>query len=190
MSMATGERLAVLGTLGAAAMLIWLSAWPDWQTADARQIQLSELQRKVGGIANAEEALATETSRLTNARERRDLECRRIPETADVAGLMQALSLEVDGHTVRDQTFTVMDRPSLEANRFQVLPLRVELDADFQSVWSVLERTEGLSRLVRISGLEMTLIDQEQPIDGSQPLRASLVLDLVYAPPADGDTSP
>lgn len=185
-----GERLAVLGTLAAAASLLWFSAWPDWQTADARQAQLSELQRKVGGIAQAEEALAAETRRLTEARERRDLECRRIPHTADVAGLMQSLSLEVDGHTVRDQTFTVMDRPSPEANRFQVLPLRIELEADFQSVWSVLERAEGLPRLVRVSGLEMTLLDQEQPIDGSQPLRASLALDVVYAPPGQGETTP
>jgi hypothetical protein len=82
-----------------------------------------------------------------------------------------------------------MDRPSPEANRFQVLPLRVELDADFQSVWSVLERAEELPRLVRISGLEMTLIDQKQPVDGSQPLRASLAMDVVYAPPGQGDTS-
>ena len=189
MKMVTSERLAVLGTLTAAALLIWLSAWPDWKTADARQTQLIELQHKVGGISQAEEALAAETSRLADARKHRDLECRRIPDTADVAGLMQSLSLEVDGHTVRDQTFTVMDRPSSEAKRFQVLPLRVELDADFQSVWSVLERAEGLPRLVRISGLEMTLIDQKQPVDGSQPLRASLAMDVVYAPPGQGDTS-
>jgi hypothetical protein len=98
--------------------------------------------------------------------------------------------MEVEGHTVRDQTFTVMDRPAPEANRFQVLPLRVELDADFQSVWSVLERTEGLPRLVRVAGLEMAIINPEQVVDGAQTLHASFVLDVVYAPPADGDTSP
>ncbi len=190
MSRVNCERLAILGTLAAATLLIWFSAWPDWQTADARQVQLIELQQKVGALSLAEEALAAETSRLADARQRRDLECRRVPGTADVAGLMQSLSLEVDGHTVRDQTFTVMDRPSPEANRFQVLPLRIELEADFQSIWSVLERAEGLSRLVRVSGLEMTLIDQEQPVDGPQPLRASLALDVVYAPPGQGDTTP
>jgi len=190
MSMRTGERLAVIGTLGAAVLLIWLFAWPDWQAADARQLQLDELHRKVGGISQAEEALESETNRLAAARQRRDRECRQIPESADVAGLMQALSLEVDGHTVRDQTFTVMDRPAPEANRFQVLPLRVELDADFQSAWSVLERTEGLPRLVRVAGLEMAIINPEQPADGAQTLHASFVLDVVYAPPADGDTSP
>mgnify|MGYP006136157113 CR=1 FL=1 len=190
MSMATGERLTILGTLCAAALLMWLSAWPDWQAAETRQAQLLELERKVSGIAQAEESLTIETRRLSEAREQRDRECRRIPPAADVAGLMQALSLEVTGDDVRDQTFTVMDRSSEEAGRFRVLPLRVELAADFSSVWSVLERAEGLSRLVRVSGLEMSLADQEHPTDGAQPLRASLTLDVVYAPPADGDSMP
>lgn len=190
MSMSTGERLAILGTLGGAALLTWLSAWPDWKTAETRQAQLVELERKVGEIAQAEESLITQTRRLTEARQQRDRECRRIPRTADVAGLMQALSIEVNGDDVRDQTFTVMDRPSEEAGRFQVLPLRIELDADFASVWSVLERAEGLSRLVRVSGLEMSLVDQSHPTDGAQRLRASLSLDVVYAPPADGDSLP
>ena len=190
MSMSTGERFAILGTLGGAVLLAWQSAWPDWQLAETRQAQIVELERKVGEIAQAEESLTAETQRLTQAREQRDRECRSIPHTADVAGLMQALSLEVNGDVVRDQTFTVMDRPAEEAGRFQVLPLRVELDADFSSVWSVLERAEGLSRLVRVSGLEMSLVDQKHPIDGAQPLRASLTLDVVYAPPADGDSMP
>lgn len=190
MNMMTGERIGILATLLGAGLLLWFSAWPDWTLADTREAQLIELERKVGEISQAETALAAETQRLADARARRDESCRHVPSTADVAGLMQALSLEVDGHTVRDQTFTVMDRAAQEGDRFEVLPLRVEVESDFESVWSVLERAEGLPRLVRVSGLEMKLVNQDRPIDGSQPIHASLALDVVYAPPADGGTSP
>ena len=111
MSMSTGERFAILGTLGGAALLAWQSAWPDWQRAETRQAQIVELERKVGEITQAEESLSAQTQRLSQARKQRDRECRSIPHTADVAGLMQALSLEVNGDVVRDQTFTVMDLP-------------------------------------------------------------------------------
>ena len=111
--------------------------------------------------------------------------------TADVAGLMQSLALEVDGHVVRDQTFTVMDRPEPEADRFQVLPVQIEVEADFASVWSVIERAEELPRLLRISGLEISMLDRNKPVPGAtQPLHATVSLDVVYAPPGSEEASP
>ncbi len=185
------ERCAVVGTLVAAGLLTWQSTLPDWAKADERVARIEDLNRKVGGLSNAQRALESETSRLAAARDRQDAECRPVPPTADVAGLMQALALEVDGHVVRDQTFTVIDRPASEANRFQVLPVQIEVDADFASVWSVIERAEGLPRLLRVSGLEVSMLDRDKPVPGdSQPLHATVSLDVVYAPPGYEETSP
>jgi Tfp pilus assembly protein PilO len=185
------ERIAITCTIIGAAVLTWQLTWPDWQSADQRAERIAELERKVGGLAKAESSLVAETTRLASARSRRDRECRVIPTTANVAALMQALSLEVDGHVVRNQTFTVMDRPSKEASRFEVLPVQIEMEADFDNVWSVLERAEELPRLLRVSGLEIAMYDREHPVEsGPQPLRATLAIDVVYAPPGDGGVSP
>jgi hypothetical protein len=185
------ERYAVFATLVAAGLLTWWSTLPNWAEADERSVRIHELNRKVGALAQAQLALEAETSRLAAARSRQDSECRSVPQTADVAGLMQALALEVDGAVVRDQTFTVMDRPKPEADRFQVLPVQIEVDADFASVWSVIERAEGLPRLLRISGLEISMIDRKQLVPGaSQPLHATVSLDVVYAPPGSEEVAP
>jgi len=138
----------------------------------------------VGDLGRAEQALAAQTARLSEARARQDRLCRRVPATADVADLMQALSLQVDGKIVHDQTFTVMDRPASEGDRFEVLPLQIEVEADFASVWSILERIERLPRLVRVAGFDVALSDREtEPQSSGQPLRAAVSLDVVYAPP-------
>ena len=185
------ERIAIACTILGAAVLTWQLTWPDWQSADERVERIAELERKVGELAKAELSLVAETTRLSEARARRDRECRLIPQSANVAELMQALTLEVDGHVVRNQTFTVMDRPTKEAGRFEVLPVQIEMEADFTNVWSVLERAEGLSRLLRVSGLEIAMDDREHPAQiGPQALRATLSLDVVYAPPGSGEISP
>ncbi len=183
------ERISIAATLIAAGLLTWQSTWPDWSRGDVNQERMAELTQKVGDLAQAKIRLQEETARLAAARERQASECRLIPSTADVAGLMQALSLSVDGHVVRDQTFTVTDRPAREVERFDVLPVQIELEADFSSVWSVLERAEALPRLVRVSGLDITMLDRENPVaSGSQPLKASMAIDVVYAA-ADSDRS-
>ncbi|MDP7070065.1 MAG: type 4a pilus biogenesis protein PilO [Phycisphaerales bacterium] len=188
---ARNERLAIAATLGGAVLLTWLSTWPDWMQARENLTVAAELQRKVGDLDRAEADLARETRRLATSRDRQEQECLRVPATADVAGLMQALSLEVDGQRVRDQTFTVMDRPEAEANRFEVLPLQIEMEADFERIWRVLEQSERLPRLLRIAGLEISLVDSKEEPGGDEPrmLRAALALDVVYAPAQHGDRS-
>ncbi len=189
---ARNERLAITATLAGALVLTWFSTWPDWSQAQENLAVAAELEKKVGDLNLAESELAKETKRLAASRDKQEAQCLSVPTTADVADLMQRLSLEVDGHMVRDQTFTVMDRPEAEANRFQVLPLQIEMEADFAHIWQVLERSERLPRLLRIAGLEVSLLDSKGEEAATEPrmLRAALALDVVYAPPNQGDQSP
>ena len=177
------DRWAIGCTLFGAASLSYLSTWPNWAMGDEQAARIQELHENVGELGRAEAALSTQTTRLSNARARQEAECRHVPDSADVADLMQALSLKVDGKVVHDQTFTVMDRPSQEGDRFEILPIQIEVEADFDSVWSILERIEQLPRLVRVSGLDVGLSDKALQSElADQSLIAVISLDVVYAP--------
>jgi len=184
------EHIAIVATALGAGLLTWQLTWPDWQVGTQRQERIAELNQKVGDLAQAEAALTRQTERLAAVQLLQTQQCREIPETADVAGLMQALSLDVDGSQVRDQTFTVVDRPSREAERFEVLPVQIEMEAGFEQVWSVLERAERQPRLLRVAGIDVSLAGADAAsTDVQAPLRASIAVDVVYAP-SEGDVLP
>ena len=185
MTQVRAQRWALSLSVVVAIVLVWWSAWPNWQEGTDRQVRAAELASKVSGLRTAEVDLTAATERLALARQLRDERCRQIPTIADVAGLMQSLSLPVDGQHVYDQTFAVVDRPQKSASQFELLPLRMDLDADFSSIWTVLDRVENLPRLVRVSGLDIMLGEDQDGDRARQALQASLSLDLVYAPVVD-----
>jgi hypothetical protein len=182
MTQAQTQRWCIAGAVAVAAALTWWSTWPNWKQGDQRLTRSAELASKVAGLDAAEAQLGATTERLAKARKSREYRCRVVPEVADVAGLMQELSLPVDGQRVRDQTFAVVDRPERETEHLELLPLRMDLEADFSSVWTVLDRIERLPRLVRVSGLDISLADDASKQNTRELLQASLSLDLVYAP--------
>jgi Tfp pilus assembly protein PilO len=180
------EGWALVVTIGGAAMLTWLFTWPQWQEGSAKLAQVVELERKIVDLAGAKETLDLATDRLRLAGERQSRECRKVPATADIAGLMQALSMVVDGRRVHDQTFTVADAPSELVGRYESLPLQLEVVGGFDEIWDVLEKAESIPRLVRVSGLDISTTARGNEAPGTQPLRAVLALDVVYAPVRDG----
>lgn len=176
------EGWAVAAAVAAGASLTWLTTWPEWRQGTALAQEVQELERKIIDLAGAQGTLDEATERLRVAGARQSAECRTVPPVADVAGLMQALSLEVDGHRVHDQTFTVADAPSPLSEHYEALPLQLEVVGDFNGIWDVLERAESLPRLVRVSGLDITSTARRDESPGTRPLRAVLALDVVYAP--------
>ena len=121
------EGWALVATVAAAAGLTWMLTWPEWTQGTAMAVEVSELERKIVDLAGAQDTLDAATERLRIAGARQVSECRQVPPTADVAGLMQALSLKVDGHRVHDQTFTVADAPSPLSEHYEALPLQLEV---------------------------------------------------------------
>ncbi|MCH2136333.1 MAG: type 4a pilus biogenesis protein PilO [Phycisphaerales bacterium] len=174
----------VLGaTIAAGAALTWWKTVPQWTTGTSLEREIVMLERKIVDLAGAQGTLDEATERLRLAGARQVAECRRVPPVADVAGLMQALSLDVDGHEVHDQTFTVADAPSPLSEHYESLPLQLEVVGAFEGIWDVLERAETLPRLVRVSGLDISSTARRDESPGTRPLRAVLSLDVVYAPP-------
>ena len=176
------EAWALIVTVAAAGLLTWMFTWPQWQDGSSKLAQVVELERKIVDLSGAKVTLDQATDRLRLAGERQHAECRTVPATADIAGLMQALSMAVDGRHVHDQTFTVADAPSELSGRYESLPLQLEVVGGFGEIWDVLEKAESIPRLVRVSGLDISTTVRGNDAPGTQPLRAVLALDVVYAP--------
>jgi Tfp pilus assembly protein PilO len=176
------EGWALAATIAAGGGLTWVLTWPEWAQGTAMAAQVDELERKIVDLAGAQGTLDEATERLRLAGSQQETECRQVPATADVAGLMQALSLDVDGRRVHDQTFTVADAPSSLSEHYEALPLQLEVVGGFEGIWDVLEQAESLPRLVRVSGLDITSMARRDDAPGTKPLRAVLSLDVVYAP--------
>ena len=176
------ECWSLAATVAAGIALSWTCTWPQWVEGSAKSVTVAELERKIVDLSGAKETLDNATERLRAAGAKQRAECREVPDMADVAALMQALSLEVDGRRVHDQTFTVADAPSELSEHYEALPLELEVVGDFNGIWDVLERAELLDRLVRVSGLDITSTARRDDAPGTKPLRAVLSLDVVYAP--------
>ena len=107
-------------------------------------------------------------------------ECKLVPSTPDMSKIVQALSLEVDGQRVLDQSFTAGNTSMKPTNEgFSVQPLAVTLHADFDSIFSIIKNVESMNRLVRVASIRMTR--KESEADASAPaLEAAIGLHAMY----------
>ena len=105
--------------------------------------------------------------------------CREVPRNAQVAELVRALSLEVDGVHVSDQTFTVSGRrENVDGEgRYEGLSMVVDLEADFDHICSVIDRCASYADLVRVTGLDIGITRCKEV---SNRLQASVSIDAIY----------
>jgi len=153
--------------------------WPNYRRASEVSIEIQSLEGKIGRLEDAKESLQLQTAAVSDLKVRQAEQCREVPEDARVAELVRALSLDVDGVQVADQTFAVSGRrENVDGNgRFDGLSMVVELQADFNQICSVIDRCSTMRHLVRVTGLDLSL-DTKQP--GTEQLVASISIDAIY----------
>ncbi|MBM44325.1 MAG: hypothetical protein CMJ36_04850 [Phycisphaerae bacterium] len=154
--------------------------WPNYARAHQLAEESSVLDAKIGHLVDAESEVDQRRSGLARLRAERDQACLGVPTHPDVANLMKHLSIGVNGDTVIDQTFTVRGTPDTAGNdRFEVLPLVVEMDTTFEHAFDLIRRVEQLDRLVRVRSVQME--GSRQSFEhGSGTIQASVGLDVVY----------
>jgi len=154
--------------------------WPHYAQASDLSRASGLLEEKIGHLEDVEADLERRSEELALLHEQQSQACRHVPDRPDVANLMQHLSIGVDGDSVLDQTFTVRGRGDRVGDaRFEILPLVVEIETNFDNIFDVVQRVERLERLVRITSISMTCRD----VDFKQirpTLRAAIGLDVVY----------
>ncbi len=120
-------------------------------------------------------------SKLAEATRRRDTECKEIPGSPDIAGLISQLSVEVDGRRVRDQRFTA-GQPAAVGGRqtaLQTTPLTVDMEATFDSVFDLVGRVESMARLVRVKSIRV-VCQREAETDDQPLVKATMDLAVVH----------
>jgi len=174
------EQCAFAGVLLVVLGVTVFFTWPNYARAHQLAEEASVLDAKIGHLVDAESDVEERRSELARLRAERDQICLGVPAHPDVANLMKHLSIGVNGDTVIDQTFTVRGTPASAGNeRFEVLPLVVEMDTTFEHAFDMIRRVEKLNRLVRVTSVQMEGPRQSFE-SGSGTIQASVGLDVVY----------
>ena len=154
--------------------------WPNYSKASELAAKADALDLKIGRLEDAEQDVEHRKASLQRLQSEHDAICLHVPDRPDVANLMNHLSMGVDGVAVLDQTFTVRGTPdSIGGDRFEVLPLVVELETNFGHAFDVIRRVEALDRLVRVTSVRMSS-NQGEMERGASTITAAVGLDVVY----------
>jgi hypothetical protein len=172
-----------------------LLVWPARRDARETRTKIAKLEKKIESFDEAHEAVDRLSVELEESRRYAAEQLKSIPRTPDVAQLMRRLSMPVDGRHVLDQTFTAGSaHPAVAgtAEDFteQALPLTVDMQASFDSVFALLRLSESMDRLVRIASVRLVSgrVSEQASSRSSAPTRnddllmASVGLEVIYEP--------
>jgi len=171
--------LVALASLGGLTLV-----WPCYRDAAEISRQAEVLRRK----GEQPLAKAAEIAMLVaeqDALDRRiETEFKLVPKSADLAGLMQALSIPVDRLRVSHQTMLSSDPREAAPGSAKAMaqPLTVEMQARFDAIFQLLQTIESLPRLLRVSSVSI-VCEGGQDQDDARPLvKATVVIDAIHEP--------
>ena len=189
-------------------LIVGLFIWPNYKNAAASMRQVDELRSKMELLEGQTQALGTLQSDVALTQQHIDTKLKLIPETPDIASVIRKLSQEVDRVTVLDQTFTAgspcdaiasagtsagkpktVSSANLKSGSaandgapMQAMPLTVDMEASFDSLFALIRSAESLHRLVRITSVRAALsTTKHEPIPGGPPLlKVAVGLEAIY----------
>lgn len=158
--------------------------WPSYRQTKAIDDQVGRLQRKIDGLAGETETLVRLVRDVGEAQRQVDEELKQVPAAPEIASLMPQLSLPVDGERVLDQTFNAgnpVEAVPGDPDAPQAVPVIIEMQATFDSIFAILRAAETMDRLIRVTSVRIACErpDEEQDQDI---LTASIGLDAIYDP--------
>ncbi|NCF41201.1 MAG: hypothetical protein GWP75_13915 [Planctomycetia bacterium] len=147
-----GDRIiqAAAGIGILAALISWFGIVPLHARASSQEAETASLLTRVAASPMPADRLVPFRRELERRVEMLDRECPSGVDEGppDLAGIIRALSLPIDGSTVIDQTFTAersgptgfdLDLP------WAVTPVRIELTASWSAIANVLESIEAMA---------------------------------------------
>ena len=178
---------AFFGVLGFGTMIL---VWPVWSNTKELRAEIKGLEAKMNALDAVTEQTTLLSEELHDARTYLAQDLKRIPDAPNIADLMRRLSLRVDGVTVWDQTFTAgsqhaplgvkREGEADDAPDIRAMPLNIDMQATFDSVFALLQSAESMDRLVRIVSLRLHADRERLNRDGEPMLVATVGLDAIY----------
>ena len=192
----SSDRQIAIGALGLVvlvAAMAWLFIYPGYREAAAFRREVTNLKNKIAGLSTQNNQVVKLAERVEEARARVGSDCKIIPESPEIAELIRKLSLPVDGASVVDQTFTAGspdEIPVGDKATVKSMPLKVEMNATFDSIFALLRSAESVNRLVRVTSVKV-ICKRDEKAPGAEArvvadlaplLNASVGLEAIYDP--------
>ncbi len=165
---------------------ILVFAWPWYRERHEISLRLHSLQSKVSSLTDRTAELERLAREVEDAR-KVIATLRTIPDSPDIASLMRELSIPVDGWSVLDQTFassTATDAVPDADLSTQAMPVTVEMEASFDSLFSLVNSAESMNRLVRVASVRITSEETEDRSVAPM-LHATVGLEAIFEPGAE-----
>ena len=177
---ATKERWMLFGTFVLTVLFVSLFIWPNYKNTNQAKLETENLESRIQQIELRQAEVEKIRMDYEALKAQVHLDCKQVPSIPDMSQIVQALSLEVDGRKVLDQSFTAGTTSKNSAtDGFAAQTLAVTLHADFESIFSVIQNVEAMNRLVRVSSVRM--IRKESDSDATAPaLEAAIGLHAMY----------
>lgn len=162
-----------------------LLVWPPYKAAGATYSKIKALELRIQNTPMAVSAFQNLAQELEILSNKYDNELKIIPDNGKVTNLMEELSREIDGINILDLTFTTGSASALTSKEYgtiDAMPLKVEMISTFDEVFSLVQQTENMRHLVRISSL---LIERSKEYEDI--VSATIGLEAVYHEPSEAE---
>ena len=178
---ANRERWMLFGSFVLMTLFVCFFIVPNYRSASQASLNASGLELRIEQLERRQVEVEKMHQDFTAMEAKVQSECKHVPSSPDTAQIVKALSLEVDGQYVLDQSFTAGATSSQQSQKegFSIQPLAVTLHADFESIFSVIQNVESMNRLIRISSLRISSKEVENGSEGPV-LEAAIGLHAMY----------
>ena len=138
------------GLFAAFGLGVW---WPEQSKMKAYSERITAAEEQLGPNFNQPVAIANRETEIEELREKVDSSSRYVPQQADLASVMRSLTEAVKLRGIDEQAFRTQE--VREFKFYSEVPVELELEGGFDSVFSVLEVVETMPRLVRVDALSL-----------------------------------
>jgi Tfp pilus assembly protein PilO len=153
--------------------ILLLVVGPTYRKSNVLQSNLARLTERVNEGPTDLAILKATEERVARLRDQLQGGTREIPDASDVAGIVSAISSDIASLGLEDARLNRGKETSLGGTAS--IGLNVETTGRFDVVVRLLERIEGLSRLVRISTFLVEPVDHKEGL-----VKATIGLDAYY----------
>ena len=178
---ASRERWMLFGAFILTVLFVCFFIVPNYRSARIAAASALTLEDRIEQLERRRVEVEKMHQDFCALEEQVQLEYKTVPIAPGTAEIVKELSLEVDGQYVLDQSFTAGASAAhfQQEGGFLVQPLAVTLHADFDSIFSVIQKVESMQRLIRVSSLHIStnqsMSESEMPI-----LEAAVGLHAMY----------
>ena len=164
--------------LGGFGLGVWL---PENRRAEAMRNRIATAEEKLGPNFNQPTALIERQERLASMREQLASHDRQIPVGDDLASLLRSLAQAIADQGLDKQEVKTGD--ARHHRHFSEVPVELDLEGDFESIYALLDDIESMPRLTRIDALNLRVQpDTQERALASPSIRASLRLVSFFTP--------